>query len=237
MKEATLKNIQKELRALGDKKIAEHSQGFFKTGKGEYGEGDVFLGIRVPVVRKVAKAFKALPIEECIELLHSRYHEERQCALVLLVQRYNSSDDATQAALYKTYLNNVRYINNWDLVDLSAHPIVGHYLFDKSRAPLHKLSKSPDLWERRIAIIATLYFIRKEDYTDTLKISKTLLNHPEDLIHKAVGWMLREVGKRDFDVEVQFLDQHYKKMPRTMLRYAIEKLDTPLRKSYLEGTR
>ena len=229
--------LKNALRASGNPSMAKHAQGFFKTGKDEYGEGDVFLGIRVPVVRKLATAFKQLPIEQCTELLHSRYHEERLCALVLLIQQYERGDASTKTAIYQTYLDNLQYINNWDLVDISAHLIIGRHLFARERTHLYQLARATDLWERRIAIVATLYFIRNHDYADTLTIAEMLLDHPEDLIHKAVGWMLREVGKRDLAAELRFLDQHYAKMPRTMLRYAIEKFDEPLRKAFLKGTR
>lgn len=222
------------LRELSDPAIAEKSLRFFKTGKGEYGEGDKFLGIRVPVLRKHAKKFSELSLLEIHKLLMSVYHEERLCALFLLVYKYENSKHE-KSVIYKFYLNNTRYINNWDLVDSSAYKIVGAHLQDKNKSPLYKLARSKDLWERRIAIISTLHFIKNKQYEDTLEISKQLLNDKENLIHKAVGWMLREVGNQAPEVERAFLQNHYRKMPRTMLRYAIEKFPEIERKKYLHG--
>ena len=231
----TAKAIQKRLKALGSKKIAATSQRFFKTGPGEYGEGDKFIGIRVPVLRKLIKDYLDLPIKEIILLLQSPVHEERLFALLLLVQISSKADEALKKSIYELYLKSTEFINNWDLVDSSAEHIVGAYLKDKSRAPLYRLAKSTDLWERRIAIMATFHFIKQKDFSDTLKIAKILLFDRHDLIHKAVGWMLREIGKRDLCAEEEFLKQHYKNMPRTMLRYAIEKFPEPKRKKYLHG--
>ena len=229
------KEIQKAFRKLGDAKIAEHSQGFFKTGKGEYGEGDKFLGIRVPVLRKQVSKFKDVSIDELEELLKSKYHEERLWALLALVKKFSKADDKTRKVIYKLYLKNTKHINNWDLVDSSAGQIVGAYLEDKDRGVLYKLAVSKDLWERRIAVISTFHMIRNNDFKDALKISAVLRDDREDLIHKAVGWMLREIGNRDLEVEKKFLKKHYKKMPRTMLRYAIEKFPKEERRQYLEG--
>lgn len=229
------KEIQKTLRDLSDSGIAKHSQRFFKTGKGEYGHGDIFLGIRVPVLRQQVKKFKSVPLLEVCTLLKSEYHEERLLALLLLVQKFTNGDENQKSEIYTLYLKHTKYINNWDLVDSSAHLIVGAYLDDKDRQPLYGLVKSNSLWERRIAIIASMYFIRKNDFKDTLKISGELLEDNEDLIHKAVGWMLREVGKRDKSSEENFLRAHYKTMPRTMLRYAIEKFPEEERQHYLKG--
>lgn len=231
----SLSAIQTELRKLADKEIAEHSRRFFKTGKGQYGEGDVFLGIRVPVLRQTAKKYLSAPLSVCQGLLKSKYHEERLFALILLVLAYKKADPDGQKLIYDFYLGNTRYVNNWDLVDLSAHYIVGAYLRDQDKKPLYRLAVSENLWERRIAIISTLDFIRHNEFSDALAISEILLSDTHDLIHKAVGWMLREIGKRDLAAEEGFLKKHYQKMPRTMLRYAIEKFEEEKRKSYLMG--
>jgi len=232
----TAGNIQKALRDLADPVIAEHSQRFFKTGRGQYGEGDQFLGIRVPVIRVQAKRFENTSLQEIQRLLRAPFHEERLCALLMLVQKFSKSAADERKGIYQLYLNNTRHINNWDLVDSSAYHIVGAYLADKDRQALYTLARSESLWERRIAIIATLHLIRQSDFDDALAISGLLINDHEDLIHKAVGWMLREIGKRSLSVEKAFLKKHYKKMPRTMLRYAIEKFPEPERKAYLQGT-
>lgn len=224
-----------ELVRLGDAGRAQHSQRFFKTGQGEYGEGDVFLGIRVPVLRAFSKRFKHATREDALKLLQSKYHEARLTALFLLVALYNKASESGKAQIYQDYLAHVTFINNWDLVDSSALQIVGHYLFDKDRSPLTTLALSQDLWERRISIIATYYFIRQYEFQDTLDISEILLGDKEDLIHKAVGWMLREVGNKSRPTEETFLKKHYHQMPRTMLRYAIEKFPEELRQSYLKG--
>ncbi len=222
------------LREIADSQYAVHSQRFFKTGKGEYGEGDEFLGIRVPILRKFAKQYSDLSLTDTKKLLKSTYHEERLCALFILVHKYNASNHE-KSIIYKLYLDNTRYINSWDLVDSSAYKIVGAFLFKKNKSPLYKLSQSKNIWERRIAMISTLYFIKNEEFEDTLEIATLLLNDKEELIHKAVGWMLREVGKKNIEVEKLFLLSCYKKMPRMMLRYAIEKFPEPERKKYLLG--
>ena len=229
------KEIKTTLKALADPDIAEHSQRFFKTGKGEYGEGDRFLGIRVPVLRKQVSLFWETDLKEVQKLLTSSFHEERLLSLLLLVRKFDKGDEAEKSAIYQLYLSNTQYINNWDLVDSSAHQIVGVYLEDRDRKILYELARSEDLWERRIAIMSTLQFIRNHDFDDTLRISELLLEDPEDLIHKAVGWMLRETGKRDIKVEKTFLKSNYRKMPRTMLRYAIEKFTETERQKYLGG--
>lgn len=223
------------LRSLSNPEIAKHSQRFFKTAEGEYGFGDKFLGIRVPVIRQAVKKYKSTPLNVAEELLKSEYHEVRLFALLLLVFRFSKSSLDEQEKIYHLYLGNTQYINNWDLVDSSAHQIVGTYLENRDKSILYDLSKSDSLWERRIAIMSTFYFIKKNQFSDTLYISKQLLSDQEDLIHKAVGWMLREVGKRDFAEEVAFLKVHYQKMPRTMLRYAIEKFSKEERQKYLSG--
>ena len=231
----TAQAIQKRLKALGSHEIAATSQRFFKTGPGEYGEGDKFIGIRVPVLRKLTKDYLDLPIKEITILLQSPVHEERLFALLLLVRISSKADETLKKKFYELYLKNTEFINNWDLVDSSAEHIVGAYLKDRRRAPLYRLAKSTDLWERRIAIMATFHFIKHKDFSDTLKIAKILLLDRHDLIHKAVGWMLREIGKRDLSTEEDFLKQHYKNMPRTMLRYAIEKFPESKRQKYLLG--
>ena len=229
------KIIHNELLQLANEKIAEHSQRFFKTGKGEYGEGDIFLGIRVPLLRKLVKKYRGISITEVRKLLHSKFHEERLLAVLMLVQLFKSGDKSVEKQVYDLYLENTEFINNWDLVDISASHIVGAHLHEKDKAPLYNLVQSKNLWERRISIISTFYFIRQNEFDDTLKIAKILLNDKEDLIHKAVGWMLREVGKREIEFEEEFLQEHYKIMPRTMLRYAIEKFPETSRKMYLRG--
>ena len=231
----TIQQIKKRLKQLANKEKAEILQRFFKTGPGEYGEGDVFIGVKVPDLRKVAKDFRDIAIKDVIILLESAIHEERLLALLILVSKYVKGNEVAKKEIYKLYLNKTKYINNWDLVDVTAQHIVGDYLMDKNKAPLYSLVRSEDLWERRIAIMATFYFIRNERYEDTLKIAKILINDKEDLIHKAVGWMLREIGKRDMVIEETFLKQHYKEIPRTMLRYAIEKFPELKRQQYLKG--
>ena len=229
------KIIHNDLLQLANEQIAEHSQRFFKTGKGEYGEGDIFLGIRVPLLRKLVKKYRGISITEVRKLLHSKFHEERLLAVLMLVQLFKSGDKSVEKQVYDLYLENTEFINNWDIVDISASNIVGAHLYEKDKAPLYDLVQSKNLWERRIAIISTFYFIRQNEFDDTLKLAKILLNDKEDLIHKAVGWMLREVGKREIEFEEEFLQEHYKIMPRTMLRYAIEKFPETSRKMYLRG--
>jgi 3-methyladenine DNA glycosylase AlkD len=231
----TIQKIKKRLEQIANKEKAEFLQQFFKTGPGEYGEGDVFIGVKVPDLRNVAKDFRDMAIKDVIVLLESAVHEERLLALLILVSKYAKGNETAKKEIYKLYLNKTKFINNWDLVDVTAHHIVGDYLMNKNKDTLFSLARSEDLWERRIAIIATFYFIRNERYEETLKIAKTLLDDKEDLIHKAVGWMLREVGKKDMATEETFLKQHYKEMPRTMLRYAIEKFPEPKRQKYLKG--
>ena len=228
--------IKKQVRQLGDNAIAEHSQRFFKTGKGDYGEGDKFLGIRVPVLRKQARQFKELPFEVVSELLFSEYHEERLLCLLMLVHLFSKGSTRDQETIYRFYLKHTHLVNNWDLVDTSAEHIVGAWLFTRSHKPLYKLARSQMLWDRRIAIMSTYHYIKKNDFDETLKLAEILYQDPEDLIQKAVGWMLREVGKRQLDLEEEFLKQHYQQMPRTMLRYAIEKFSPEKREAYLAGT-
>ena len=229
------REVQRRLKRLGDPAHAAVSQRFFKTGPGEYGEGDVFLGIRVPVLRKLAGEFDALPAHESKILLHSPVHEERMLAVLILVGKFRKGDEKAQKQFHDLYLKSTEFINNWDLVDVSAEHIVGAYLMDKSKRPLYRLARSKMLWERRIAIMATFHYIKQGEFSETLKIAQMLLADPHDLIHKATGWMLREIGKRDLKAEETFLKEHYKKMPRTMLRYAIEKFPDNKRKRYLKG--
>ncbi|MEW6561627.1 MAG: DNA alkylation repair protein [Pseudomonadota bacterium] len=230
-----LTDIQTRLHALANPAQAKILQGFFKTGPGEYGEGDVFLGIKVPQLRALAKTLRGTPLPVIENLLQDEVHEQRVLALLLLMDYYARGDSAAQSSAYHLYLDRTAYINNWDLVDISAPHIVGHYLAERPRAPLYNLVQSESLWERRIAIIATFHFIRLNQFDDTLRLSEQLLGDNHDLIHKAVGWMLREVGKRDQTVEEAFLLPRYRSMPRTMLRYAIERFPEPRRKGYLLG--
>lgn len=223
------------MHQLANKEKAVTLQGFFKTGPGEYGEGDIFLGITVPKLRNLVKECDGIPITETTTFLKSRIHEERLLALLMLVRAFSNGDAVTKQKIYNLYRKNTRYINNWDLVDLSAPNIVGNYLLDKSKKPLYDFAKSRDLWKRRIAIMATFCFIKQNEFDEALIISKMLLADGHDLVHKAVGWMLREIGKRSFSVEEKFLKQHYKKMPRTMLRYAIERFPEAKRRRYLNG--
>lgn len=228
-------DLVSKLRSLGDPAIAEHSQRFFKTGPGEYGEGDRFLGIRVPKLRAEVRAARALNLSETLKLLHSPYHEARLLALLILVDRFKQGDESIRKRIYHLYLEQTRYINNWDLVDSSAHQIVGGYLHNQEKSDLYRLVASDNLWERRIAVMATLTFIRERSFVDTLALCEALIDDPEDLIHKATGWMLREIGNRDGKTERDFLKQHYRKMPRTMLRYAIEKFPQEERQRYLKS--
>jgi 3-methyladenine DNA glycosylase AlkD len=228
-----LDQIKRDLLQLSNPEKAKKLSGFFKTGKGQYGEGDVFLGIPVPEQRKVSKKYIDLSMKDLQELLSSRIHEHRLTALLILVTKYEKADNPGKEEIFNFYLKNTEYINNWDLVDLSAPKIVGDYLYKKDRSILFKLAKSNNLWERRIAILSTFTFIRHNDFEDALSISEQLLHDEHDLIHKAVGWMLREIGKRDQEIEERFLSKYCMQMPRTMLRYAIEKFDENKRKYYL----
>lgn len=230
-----LEAIQEDLRALGDPEDAAFLQRFFKTGPGEYGEGDRFLGIRVPVLRKLARTHHTLPIADCLELLHCPIHEARLLGLLILGRAYERGDESLREAIYTLYLDNTTYVNNWDLVDASAAQIVGRHLQDGDTSVLSRLARSELLWDRRIAIIATFHFIKAGAFDGTLQIAALLLRDEHDLIHKAVGWMLREVGKRDHEVAERFLRTHYRQMPRTMLRYAIERFPSGLRQRFLRG--
>jgi len=228
-------DICSELRNFAEPERARVHQRFFKTGRGEYGEGDRFLGIRVPHIRKLVRKFRGLSLADTEKLLHSRWHEERLFALLVMVDSFGRSRDELGESIYDLYMDSTRWINNWDLVDLSAPHIPGGWLNGRDRKPLHEFAGSNDLWKKRIAIISTHHFIRKNDFKDTLSISETLLKDDHDLIHKAVGWMLREIGKKDLETEEKFLRNHYMNMPRTMLRYAIEKFPEEKRQKYLKG--
>ncbi len=231
-----MSKISKELKKYSSPKKAEILQRFFKTAPGQYGAGDKFIGIVVPDIRKVVKQNTDLSLDKVLVLLHSPIHEERLCAVLILVAQYKKADLKQQQKIFQLYLKNYKYINNWDLVDLSAPNIVGAYLRDKPKDILTKLAKSKNLWQKRISILATFDFIYHKKSEETLKIAKILLHDEHDLIHKATGWMLREVGKRvDEKVLLKFLDEHYKAMPRTSLRYAIERLAEPKRLAYLHG--
>jgi len=227
--------IKKEIKKHANPEQASILQRFFKTGKGEYGEGDVFYGIKVPEQRKIAKQFKDSSFTDLRSLLNSKIHEERLIAAFILVEQYKKGDDKKKKAVFDFYLKNKKGINNWDLVDLSAPQIIGEHLLDKEKDLLYKFAHSKNLWEKRISVLSTFIFIRNHFFDDTLNISEILLNDKHDLIQKAVGWMLREIGKRDLITEEEFLQKHYKTMPRTMLRYAIEKFPEEKRKAYLKG--
>ena len=229
----TVTAIHLQLQQLANPDKAAILQRFFKTGPGEYGEGDVFLGVNAPVLREMMKEYQTIAFAEAEALLHSDLHEERALALMLWVRLYTKGSTEQKEHIYQRYLANTDWINNWDLVDGSAPHIVGQHLLKRDRQRLYQLANSNSLWERRIAILATQHFIRQNEFADTVKIAALLLNDKEDLIHKAVGWMLREVGNRDLAVEEEFLEQHYARLPRTMLRYAIEKLPAAKRKFWL----
>ena len=226
--------IQSQLVSLSNPDDAFFLQRFFKTGPGEYGEGDIFRGIRVPVLRRLSKNHQNISLKFVKQLLCSAYHEDRLLALLILVGKYTLADETEQAAIYTLYLDNTRFINNWDLVDTSAEHIVGAYLNDKNREPIYRLARSICLWERRIAVLATFHYIKRGSFDDTLQIAEILLHDKEDLIHKAIGWMLREIGKRDLQKEEVFLQTYHQQMPRTMLRYAIEKFPQEKRLGYLK---
>lgn len=227
-------DLRRRLRACADPGHVPILQSFFKTGPGEYGEGDVFIGVRLPAMRGVCRDCREAPLEAALTLLQSGVHEERMLALLLLVDRFEQGDEKERQRVYKAYRSHTAFINNWDLVDVTAPAIVGGYLADRSRAPLTKLARSTSLWERRIAIIATHFFIRHGDIDETFRIADLLMDDPHDLIHKAVGWMLREAGTRDGAAEREFLASRHPRMPRTMLRYAIERFPEGERKKYLK---
>lgn len=233
----TSSELTRALASLSDPSTAEHALRFFKTGPGEYGEGDRFRGIRVPVLRTLARQHQDIATTDVTSLLNSPFHEDRLLALLIMVRNYTRGDAREQADIFALFCDHTGQVNNWDLVDTSAPYISGPYLFARNRKPLYRWVKSKSLWERRIAIMSTFYLIRQNDFDDTLKLSALLLNDPEDLIHKAVGWMLREVGNKDRVTERLFLDQHAAAMPRTMLRYAVERFPESLRKQYMKKQR
>ncbi len=226
--------LRKELEKIKNPKKAQLLAGFFKTGRGEYGEGDKFLGVIVPKQRLIAKKlWPKISLAELQKSLNSEWHEERLTALIILTLKYKKADEAGRAKIFRLYLKNTKRVNNWDLVDLSAPNIVGNFLQNKGRKILFRLAKSKNLWERRIAVLATFQFIRHHDFKDALKIAEILIADKHDLIHKAVGWMLREIGKRNLAREEAFLKKHHLKMPRVMLRYAIEKFTPAKKRLYL----
>jgi 3-methyladenine DNA glycosylase AlkD len=231
----TFSEIQKRVRREADAQTALRLRRFFKTGPGQYGENDAFLGIRVPDLRRLANSFFDVPAAVFPRLLASSYHEERMLALLLMIRRFECGDDKIQENIFRLYLAHTDRINSWDLVDISAPPIVGAYLHDRDKAPVYDLARSLLLWDRRISMVSTLHDIRRGHFDTALSVSETLLPDAEDLIHKAVGWMLREIGKRDVSVLERFLLRHCRQMPRTMLRYAVEKFPQDQRKAYLAG--
>jgi len=226
--------LQKDFRRLAKTSVAKTMQWFFTSGKGEYGHGDYFLGVTVPQQRQLVRKYRDLPLADVVKLLHSKYHEHRLTAVLILNEQFRRGDTGQKEKIAKAYLRSTKYINNWDIVDSSAPHILGNYLADKPRKVLYKLSKSKHLWDRRIAMLSTQTFIRRGEFADTLAIAKILLTDDHDLMHKAVGWMLREVGDRDRALEEKFLKKHATVMPRTMLRYAIEKFPAQLRQRYLQ---
>jgi 3-methyladenine DNA glycosylase AlkD len=230
-----INKVKKDLRKHTNKQKAKVFPKFFKTGPGEYGEGDRFIGVTVPNCRLVANKYSKITLLDAQNLLKSKFHEERLVALLILVHKFAKADKYGKKKIFHLYLKNTEYINNWDLVDLSCHKIIGEYLTDKPKDRLIKLAKSTNLWERRVAIVSTYAFIRKSKYAPTLKISKILLNDKHDLIHKAIGWMLREVGKKNEKALEEFLQKNYNKMPRTTLRYAIERFPEKKRQLYLKS--
>ncbi len=232
----TLTSLKREARDLADPAVAAQSRTYFKTGPGQYGEGDAFLGLRVPALRSLVKKYESLDYTDAVDLLKSPWHEERLLGVLLLVKAYERGDARQKERIHRAYLKNAKRINNWDLVDSSAPQIVGAHLTPESVGLLVDLAKSRNLWERRIAMIATQHFIRHGEFRPTLTIAELLMDDQEDLIHKAAGWMLREVGNRDRAVLDSFLSRRYARMPRTMLRYAIERYPEKLRKAYLAGT-
>ncbi len=231
-----LEKLKKELQKNSSKEKAEIYSKFFKTQKGEYGEGDIFIGLTVPKQREIAKKYSNLSLSKIQQLLKSKIHEYRLTALLIICEKYKKAKEEEKANIFNFYLKNTKKINNWDLVDISAPNIVGNFLLDKKKSVLYNLANSSNLWEKRIAIVSTLYFIQKKEFEDALAISEILLKDKHSLIHKAVGWMLREIGKRNEPILEDFLKFHYKIIPRTTLRYAIERFEESKRKEYLGGT-
>ena len=230
---AALSSVRRDIRKLARPARAKSNRFFFKTAQGEYGAGDRFLGVTVPQLRMLAREYRDMPLKYVVKLLHSPWHEERLLALLILVRQYVAADTRTRRAIHQLYLRNTRSINNWDLVDSSAGQIVGAHLENGDRRTLRRLARSKSLWERRIAMIATYHYIKRGDFRDALAVAELLLEDDQDLIHKAAGWMLREIGKRDRRAEERFLKKHAARMPRTMLRYAVERFPPRLRRKYL----
>ncbi len=230
----TAENAKQQLLAVANPEKAEHAKYFFKTGKGQYGEGDIFIGCTNPEIRSVAKANKSLPLDELKKLIVDEIHEFRLVALVILTEQFRKADEKSRAEIVDFYLAHTPYINNWDLVDLSAYKILGEWLIDKDRTILYELAESQNMWEQRVAVVATKAFISRGDLVDIFRLSEKLLSHPHDLMHKACGWMLREAGKKEENALTAFLDRHHKTMPRTMLRYSLEKLTPEQRAHYMQ---
>ncbi len=229
-----INNLRKDIKKISNKKKADLLSRYFKTGEGEYGFGDIFIGITVPQSRTLATKYKDMEFLELTDLLKSKIHEERLIALLILVYKFQNMP-MEQRRIYEFYIKNTKFVNNWDLVDVSSDKIVGGYLIDKPKDILLKLANSKNIWERRIAMVATYHFIRNNEFKETLRIAEALLSDEEDLIQKAVGWMLKEVGNKDKDVEIKFLNKFYKKMGRTALRYSLEKFPKTIAQKYLEG--
>ncbi len=228
--------LEKDLLSLKNEEKAKIYSGFFKTGKGQYGEGDRFLGITVPQQRTIAKKYLSLKFKDLEYFLKNPVHEYRFTSLVILTEQFKKANEKEKKKIFNFYIKQRKYINNWDLIDCTTPNIVGAYLFDKDKTLLYQFAKSSSMWERRIAILATLYFIKKNHYRETLEIAEILLNDKQDLIHKAAGWMLRELGKRNQILEEEFLQENYKTMPRTMLRYAIERFPKEKKAFYMQKT-
>ena len=229
----TLRALRSAIRAEADPARAAFVAGFFKTGPGQYGEGDNFLGIAVPVLRRIAREHRELSLQDTLTLLRSSWHEERAVALIILVEAHNRGTEKERVAIHRAYLANTAHVNNWDLVDAAAGDLVGSHIPERGMPMLERLAKSPSLWERRIAIVATFWTIRHDNFAPTLAIAERLMNDGHDLLHKAIGWMLREVGKRDPAVLRAFLEIHAATMPRTALRYAIERMAPAERKDFM----
>jgi 3-methyladenine DNA glycosylase AlkD len=226
--------LKKDLEKLSLPEKKEIHQRFFKTGKGEYGEGDIFLGLTMPQTREICKKYKNLNLKELQKLLDSKIHEHRMCSLLILNNKFKKTDNKEKEKIFNLYMKNYKNINNWDLVDLSAPKIPGEWLIDKNKKILYEFAKSNHLWKKRIAVLSTFAFIRKNQFKDAINIFEILLNDKHDLIHKAVGWMLREIGKRNQETEERFLKKYHKTMPRTMLRYSIERFEEKKRQFYLK---
>lgn len=229
-----LSKLKKEIKKQSSKPKAKFLQRFFKTGRGGYAEGDLFLGLTVPQSRLIARTFTNIELREVLNLINSKYHEERLIALLILVDKFGRGSSIEKEKVYKFYLRNIKFVNNWDLVDLSADKIIGAYLASRSKDILNRLSHSKNIWERRIAILATFNFIKRNDFTKTLEFARRYLSDKHDLIHKATGWMLREIGNRDEKTLIRFLDKNYKQMPRTALRYALERLNRKQKNYYMK---